>query len=102
MTRIQAIVASVIGVAVITGTAYAQAVNSPQLDSYIDCVERFEVPDYPVIARAARIEANITTSAVLSPQASVQLIKSDARSTPGRANGLLVEAVEKALSIRLP
>jgi outer membrane biosynthesis protein TonB len=43
--------------------------------SNIECLERLEIPDYPPLARSARIQATQTVKVLLSNQATVQSIE---------------------------
>ena len=84
--------------AIFTGSASAQGHDSPpEGDSSLACVERLQVPTYPVIARAARIEGSVTASVFLSSEASVQRIQSRIVSTLDKAKSLLAEPVENAI-----
>jgi hypothetical protein len=63
-------------------SANGQTNNEPQAQgsTNIDCVERLEIPRYPPLATAARIEASITASVALSSNGAVQDITVTAES----------------------
>ncbi len=50
----------------------SRAEESP---SNIECLERLEIPDYPPIARQARIQVTQTVNVLLSDQATVQKVE---------------------------
>jgi hypothetical protein len=93
---------TVIGTLIVSsfvGSTSAQTDHQPQpqADTSMKCVEKLDLPTYPVLARSARIEGSITALVALSPQGTVQSIKSQAVSTLDRAKRLLVEPVEQAI-----
>ena len=71
------------------------SVESP---SNMECLEHLEVPDYPPLARQARLQVTQTVKVLLSDQAAVQSIE---HSFQGRAfdlEKLFREGAEKALN----
>jgi hypothetical protein len=64
----------------------------------VECLEHLEIPDYPPLARAARIQAKQTIKVLLSNQATIQSVESNLQ---GKAvnllEGLFKEGAEKAL-----
>jgi hypothetical protein len=69
-------------------------VESP---SNIECLEHLEVPDYPPLARQARIQATLTLKVLLSDQAAVQSIEDSLQGKAVSAERFFKEGAEKAL-----
>ena len=92
-TALQAVV--VIVIAVPFGSAYAQAgkTKQPQGDSGAACIERLEIPDYPILARQAVISGTVTAIVLLSTEASVQSVSTKAETTRGAGAPILVAPV---------
>ena len=65
--------------------------------SNIECLERLEIPDYPPLARSARIEVTQTVKVLLSAQATTQSIEQTLQGKVVKLDGLFKEGVEKAL-----
>jgi len=77
-----------------SASAQARPVETP---SHIECLERMELPDYPLLPRQAHVEATQTVKVLLSEQATVQSID---HSFQGRAvdlGRLFNAGAEKAL-----
>ncbi len=96
-TALQAAVA--IALAASIGSAYAQAgkTEQPQSDSGAACIERLQIPDYPRLAIMADFFGTLTTSVLLSPQATVQSINTDAKMARGAGAPILIAPVETAV-----
>ena len=62
--------------------------------SNIECLEHLEIPDYPPLARQARVQATQTVKTLLSNQATLRSIEV---SVQGKAAALFKEGAEKAL-----
>jgi len=88
-----------IAIAVSFGSAFVQAgkTEQPQGDSGGACIERLQIPDYPRLAIVAAISGTLTTSVLLSPQATVQSISTDAKTARGAGAPLFVAPVETAV-----
>jgi hypothetical protein len=65
--------------------------------SNIECLERLEMPDYPPLARMARITGIQTVKVLLSDQATVQTVESSAQGKTTAAEKDFKESAEKAL-----
>jgi hypothetical protein len=71
-----------------------------QTETNIACVERLEVPAYPVLAKQARIAGVLTTEVLVGPDASVEKISSqwDSQWAAGsKADSIFSSVVEKSL-----
>jgi hypothetical protein len=69
-------------------------VESP---SNIECLERLEIPDYPPLARTARLQATQTVKVLLSNQATLQSIELSLREKAVNLEKFFKEGAEKAL-----
>jgi hypothetical protein len=78
---------------------YAQTGDTSRISSTsnMECVERLEIPNYDVIALAARIQGSVEASVWLSSQSSVQRIDSDVRVNFDQGKKLLLQSVEAAI-----
>src|SRR5271157_5081233 len=96
-TALQAVTA--LAIAVPFGSAFAQAgkTEQPQSDSGAACIERLQIPDYSRLAIVGAISGTLATSVLLSPQATVQSINTDAKTARGAGAPLLVASVETAV-----
>lgn len=65
--------------------------------SNIECLERLEVPEYPPLARQARIQAIQTVKVLLSDQGTVQAIEHSWQGTAVNVERLFKGGAEKAL-----
>jgi len=65
--------------------------------SNIECLEHLEVPDYPPLARQARIQATQTVKLLLSDQATIQSIEHSLQGKAVNVERLFKEGAEKAL-----
>lgn len=74
------------------------AAQTKQPDSNVACVERLQIPAYPALANAARIEGTITAAVRLSPQSSIERITSEVSAPSTRnAQPMLTSAVERTI-----
>ena len=69
-------------------------VESP---SNIECLEHLEIPDYPPLARQARIQAIQTVKVLLSDQATIQNVEQSLQGKVIKFDGLFKEGAEKAV-----
>jgi hypothetical protein len=67
-----------------------------QTETNIACAERLEIPDYPPLAKAARIAGGITASLTVGPDGSAQTITLTTDSGT-RPHPILRPSVEKSL-----
>ena len=65
--------------------------------SNVECVERLEIPDYPPLARMARIQVMQTVKVLLSDQAATQSIEQSLQGKVVKLDGSFKEGAEKAL-----
>jgi len=65
--------------------------------SNIECVERLEVPDYPLLPRMASLQATQTVKVLLSEQATVQTIESSPQARTIEVEKAFTGSAEKAL-----
>lgn len=77
------------------GIATAQV--SPAFESNAACLERFEIPSYPPIARQARIEGTITATLRVSSNGSAETIATDFASQLSGSKMAVSPTVEKAI-----
>jgi outer membrane biosynthesis protein TonB len=96
-TAQQTFVAIVIAASFGRACAQAGKTERSQGDSGAACIERLQIPDYPPLAIQAAISGTLTTSVVLSPQATVQSINTDAKMARGAGAPILVVPVENAV-----
>jgi len=65
--------------------------------SNIGCLERLEMPDYPLLPRSARIQAVQTVKVLLSEQATVQTVESSVQARTTAVEKAFREHAEKAI-----
>ena len=65
--------------------------------SNIECLERLEIPDYPPLARSARIQVIQTVKVLLSDQATIQNIEQSLQGKVVKLDRLFKDSAEKAL-----
>jgi hypothetical protein len=70
-----------------------------QTETNIACVERLEIPDYPVLAKQARISGVLTATVLLGPDASVLKTASEWDSETKKIESLFLREVEKSLRV---
>jgi hypothetical protein len=63
----------------------------------VSCFERIIVPDYPALARQARIAADVTASIVIGRDSASHQITTRVEKAPGDIKRLFSERVEKAV-----
>ncbi len=68
-----------------------------QNDSNMSCVERLEIPGYPVLAAQARIQGTITVSVALTTDGSVGKVETEVASKYSQARSLFGTPVWKAI-----
>jgi hypothetical protein len=65
--------------------------------SNIECVDQLEIPDYPPLARQARIQVIQTVKVLLSDQATIQNVEQSLQGKLVKLDGFFKEGAEKAL-----
>ena len=65
--------------------------------SNIECLERLEIPDYPLVARTARIQVIQTVKVLLSDQATIQNVDQSLQGKAVNVEKFFQESAEKAL-----
>ncbi len=71
-----------------------------QTETNMSCVERLEIPTYPVLAKQARIAGALTVTLSLGSDASIRTIASEWTPQPAslsKTAGIFVPVVEKSL-----
>jgi hypothetical protein len=71
-----------------------------QTETNISCVERLEIPEYPPLAKAARIAGALTVAVQLGPDSSVGNVSSEWSpqwASVAKMAGIFVPVVEKSL-----
>ena len=65
--------------------------------SNVECLERLEIPDYPILARQGGVENIQTVKVLLSDQATIQSIEQSLQGKLVKIDRLFKEGAEKAL-----
>src|SRR4051812_37526287 len=76
-------------------TAVAQTATDQLLNG--GCIEHLESPEYPAIARQARVQGTQVVRVLLSDQATVQTFESEFQGNSGRTEKYFKSSVEDAL-----
>ncbi len=86
------------GLLLVIGPYRASGQPGPaESSSNIECLEHLEIPEYPPLARQARIQAIRTVKVLLSDQATIQNVEQSLQGKVMKFDALFKEGTEKAL-----
>ena len=66
-------------------------------DTNASCIEKLQIPNYPPLARHARLSGTFTTTVVIGPDATVQSISSEMVAKFSQSKGIFIPAIERSL-----